>query len=326
MERIGINEDSVATFGQEYLHSYDSAVRGVSKRFLHPAIPVNTQYNFSFTFSTPGPTLTFTASNRFMYFAPQDSDCPLKPLNLTLPANPPFMPVPLSRLLLENPTARQVLQDTYDQLLDPELAILRPVVELLVCQSKPGCSLVAPLFAPGSIYPVLEPPTQAQWDALLAAEYAARESDEVPTDFVAPFGSVRAALTLLLHYPPECSESKSMYCSAENKTILASWVLSVWTGSRRRTRKTSFFSILFHAGRKLRPTTTAHSLRVTKPERRSCGPARLLEWVSLWGGIQTRRWRSCSVTASASSQLLRTPQEQSHSQSGSISSTPPQHI
>jgi hypothetical protein len=133
MERIGINEDSVATFGQEYFHSYDSAVRGVSKRLFHPAIPVNTQYNFSFAFNTPGPTSTFTASNRFMYFAPQDSDFPLEPMNLTLPANPPFMPVPLSRLLLEIPTARQVLQDIYDQLLDPELAILKPVVELLVC-------------------------------------------------------------------------------------------------------------------------------------------------------------------------------------------------
>jgi hypothetical protein len=151
MERIEIDEDSVATFGQEYLHSYDSAVLGVSKRLLHPAIPVNTQYNFSFVFSIPGPMSTFTASNRFMYFAPQDSDCPLKPLNLILPANPPFMLVPLSRLLLGNPTARQVLRDIYDQLLDPELAILRPVVEPLVCQSKPGCPLVAPLFAPGSI-------------------------------------------------------------------------------------------------------------------------------------------------------------------------------
>jgi hypothetical protein len=162
MERIGVNEDSVATFGQEYLHSYDSAVRGVSKRLLHPAIPVDTQYNFSFVFSTPGPTWTITASNSFMYFAPQDSDCPLKPLNLTLPANPPFMPVPLSLLLLENPTARQVLQDIYDQLLDPELAILRPVVELLICQPKPSCPLVAPLFAPGSIYPALESAIQAQ--------------------------------------------------------------------------------------------------------------------------------------------------------------------
>jgi hypothetical protein len=90
--------------------------------------------------------------------------------------------------------------------------------------------------------------------------------------------------------------------------------------------KGNFFSILFHAGRKLRPTTTAHSLSVTKPERRPSGPARLLEWVSLWGGIQTRRWRRCSVTASASSQLFRTPQKQSHSQPVSISSTPPQDI
>jgi hypothetical protein len=105
---------------------------GVFKRLLHLAIPVNTQYNFSFTFSTPWSTWTFIASNSFMYFAPQDSDCPLKPLNLTLPANLPFVPVPLSLLLLENPTARQVLQDIYDQLLDSELAILKPVVELLV--------------------------------------------------------------------------------------------------------------------------------------------------------------------------------------------------
>jgi hypothetical protein len=162
MERIGMKEDSVATFGQEYPHSYDGAVQGVFKRLLHPTIPVNTQHNFSFAFSTSRPTWTFTASNRFMYFAPQDSDCPLKPLNLTLPANPPFMPVPLNRLLLETPTARQVLQDIYDQLLDPELAIPRPVVELLVCQSKPGCPFVAPLFAPGSIYLALESAIQAQ--------------------------------------------------------------------------------------------------------------------------------------------------------------------
>jgi hypothetical protein len=44
------------------------------------------------------------------------------------------------------------------------------------------------------------------------------------------------------------------------------------------------------------------------------------------GGIQTRRWRRCSVTASDLSQLFRTPHEQFHSQPGSISSTPPQYI
>jgi hypothetical protein len=77
------------------------------------------------------------------------------------------------------------LQDVYDQLLPSELAILRPVVELLICQPKPGCPLVPPLFASDSIYHVLEPPIHAQWNALIAAEYAARESDEVPTDFVA---------------------------------------------------------------------------------------------------------------------------------------------
>jgi hypothetical protein len=162
MERIGVNEDGIATLGQEYLHSYDDAIRSVSKKVLHPTIPVNKQYNFSFAFNTPGSTSIFTASNSFMYFAPQDSDCPMGPLNLTLPANPPFIPVPLSHLLLENPTARQVLQDVYDQLLPSELAILRPVVELLVCQPKPSCPLVAPLFAPGSISPALESAIQAQ--------------------------------------------------------------------------------------------------------------------------------------------------------------------
>jgi hypothetical protein len=52
MERIGVNEDGIATLGQEYLHSYDDAIRSVSKKVLHPTIPVNKQYNFS-SRSTP---------------------------------------------------------------------------------------------------------------------------------------------------------------------------------------------------------------------------------------------------------------------------------
>jgi hypothetical protein len=138
--------------------------------------------------------------------------CPALPSDRLLFPRPELeldgdVPVDVNSLTSVSPTASQVLHDVFVQLTGPEHRMVEPVMNPFLSQPKRGASFAVPVYADGSPYPTLEAPVQLISDRVLDHDRTHREMEETPTDLMAPTGSYKSAVTVMLHYPSLCVKS-----------------------------------------------------------------------------------------------------------------------
>jgi hypothetical protein len=101
-----------------------------------------------------------------------------------------------------------------------ENALLQPVLNTMLSVPRTGERFDQLTFATdGDIYPTLGITMQQIWSTLLAREQSHRKLKTIPTDMVAPSGSLRSALLVMAHYPTDGMVGCTMYDPLANYTI-----------------------------------------------------------------------------------------------------------